>query len=176
MYERLRLPDGLAEMPPGPELARVLAELDRSQLNGHDLVTVARARTRLAAWAQGELLADLAEIAHCPAGGPDASPTRTPQVQEYAADEIAYALRWTRRAAETQLGLALDVVSRHPALHAAMCAGELDLAKARVITDAVTVLDPPTGDRVIARVLPVVGEVTTGALRARLARLVIAED
>lgn len=70
MIERGGLPDGLAELPPGPELATMVASIDRSRLNGHDLVLVAQARARLLAWAQGELLADLAEIAHCPPGGP----------------------------------------------------------------------------------------------------------
>lgn len=85
-------------------------------------------------------------------------------------------LRWTRRAAEAQLGLALDVVERHPALYHAMRDGALDLPKARVVADALAVLDRPAVDRVVERVLPVAAGLTTGALRARLARLVIAVD
>ncbi|MGH3713480.1 MAG: DUF222 domain-containing protein [Micromonosporaceae bacterium] len=176
MYERQMIPDRLAERLPGPELAALLASLDRSRINGHDMVIVARARARLAAWVQAELLADLAEIAHCPPGGPDVPPARTTTVQEYAADEIGFALRWTRRAAEAQLGLALDVVERHPALYHAMRDGALDLPKARVVADALAVLDGPAADRVVERVLPVAAGLTTGALRARLARLVIAVD
>ena len=34
------LPAGLAEMAPGPELAVVLAGLDRMMLNGHEMVIV----------------------------------------------------------------------------------------------------------------------------------------
>jgi len=46
MAERMYLPDGLAGMAPGPELAVVLAGLDRRRLNGHDLVIVMAAQAR----------------------------------------------------------------------------------------------------------------------------------
>ena len=37
------------EMAPGPELAAVLAGLDRSMLNGHEMVIVLQASARLVA-------------------------------------------------------------------------------------------------------------------------------
>lgn len=163
-------------MAPGPELAAVLAAVDRSRVNGHDLVTVVEARARLVAHLQAELLADVAQVAHCPPGGPDAPVSRTPGVQEYAADEVGFALAWTRRAARSHLDLALDVVERLPRLYAAMAAGDLDLAKVRVIADAVAVVDDPTARAVVDQVVPVAPRLTTGALRVRLQRLVVSVD
>jgi hypothetical protein len=40
------LPVGLAEMPPGPDLAAALASVDRAALSGFDLVVLLRARSR----------------------------------------------------------------------------------------------------------------------------------
>ena len=51
-------------------LGALLAAVDRSRLNGHDLVTVTKAQARQAAHLQAELLATMAEMAYCPEGGP----------------------------------------------------------------------------------------------------------
>jgi hypothetical protein len=60
---RDHLPDGLAEMAPGPELAVVLADLDRSVLNGHEMVIVLQARARLVSHYQAEMYADMMDVA-----------------------------------------------------------------------------------------------------------------
>ena len=59
------LPEGLAEMPPGPELAAALASIDRSQLCGFDLVILLRARSRQIAYEQAGLAADMVAVAEC---------------------------------------------------------------------------------------------------------------
>lgn len=64
------LPKELASLPPGPELAVLLAWIDRRRLTGADLVRLARARQRLAAHVQAELLRDLYAIARLPADRP----------------------------------------------------------------------------------------------------------
>jgi len=110
------VPESLAELPPGPLLAALLAGIDRDRCNGHDLVVVLEAQARQLAHEQARLLADLLAVAHCPPGGPEAAVARTTMIGEFAADEIRAALGWTRRAAEHQLGLAYDVVERLPAV------------------------------------------------------------
>jgi hypothetical protein len=170
------LPEDLGEMSPGPELAALLASIDRSRLNGFDLVTVLQAQARQVAHEQARLLADLVAVAHCPPGGPDAPVARSPQVGEFAADEIRAALTWTRRAADDQLALALTVVERLPAVHAALAAGEIDIPRARVICEAVAVLAESAARAVAGEVLGAAGGLTTGQLRARLRRLVIERD
>jgi hypothetical protein len=90
--------------------------------------------------------------------------------------EIAFALTWTSRAASGQLGLADDLIDRLPVVFAALDAGEVDVAKARVLCDAVIGLDTPTARRVVDQVIGEAHRLTTGQLRARLQRLVLAAD
>ena len=58
------LSEVVVELPPGPELAQVLASVDRSTLNGRELVVRLRARSRQMAHDQAEMYADMTEIAH----------------------------------------------------------------------------------------------------------------
>lgn len=56
-------PDGRAGThPAGPQLAAILAGVDRSALSDEDLVRLAQARQRLAAHLQAQLLADIHTI------------------------------------------------------------------------------------------------------------------
>jgi hypothetical protein len=95
---------------------------------------------------------------------------------KYAGFEISARLAWTRRNADMQLDLALAVVRRLPAVHAAMSRGDIDQAKARVITDALAVLPLTTARELAAQILHQAPGLTTGQLRARLAKLVIQAD
>jgi len=52
-------------MDPGPVLSAFLAPVDRSRMNGYDLVNLMRAQARLVSYAQAELAATIREIAHC---------------------------------------------------------------------------------------------------------------
>ncbi len=113
---------------------------------------------------QAALLADVLAIAEV-----------TPEA-EFAAFEIASALKWTRQFAATQLDLAYAVMHRLPALHAAMSAGDLELAKARVIVDGVLALDQEVARGIVAVILPDAPGLTTGELGPRLAKLVLQAD
>jgi len=55
------LPDGLAQLPPGPALAVALASVERSRVASADLHVLARARSRQVAYEQAALLADMLE-------------------------------------------------------------------------------------------------------------------
>jgi hypothetical protein len=83
---------------------------------------VASARYRQIAHEQAELMADMVAIGHSPPDGPGAPPLRTAGIGEFAADEIAFALGWTRRAADTQFSLAVALVETLPDVHAALTA------------------------------------------------------
>ena len=113
-------------MPPGPGLARALAAIDRSTLNGHDLVTVLQAWSRQAAHAEAELYATMAEVAHGPAGGPLTPPERLDGPGEFAADEIRAALRLTRRSADHRLDTAMSL-TRLPRVWEALRSGSIDV-------------------------------------------------
>ncbi|WP_281896881.1 DUF222 domain-containing protein, partial [Phytohabitans aurantiacus] len=176
MIERLVIPEDLAEMPPGPGLAAILAGIDRSCVNGHDMVTVMQARARQVAHDQAELLADIVEVAHCPPGTFDSPVKRLKGLSRYPDDEVRVALCWTRRAAGEQLTLAVDVVERLPDVYAALRAGHIDIPRARVFCDVLSVLPEDTAREAAARLLPVADGLTTGQLRVRLQRLVITID
>ena len=170
------LPDGLDEMAPGPGLAAVLAGIDRRVCNGYQLVEVLRARQRQINWSQAELLADTYAMAYTYGGTPFEPPVRHGQRDEHVEEEVAFALSWTAYAAEAHTGLAHATIVRQPAVHAALQAGQIDLPKAKVLLEEVELLDDEQATTVIARVLPDAATDTTGKLRHKLRRLVLAID
>src|SRR5680860_69371 len=99
--------DAVKYVPPGPTLSSVLSGVDRTELNGHNLVTLIRARGRQIAMLQAEQLADIAELAYCPPGPAISPPMRQAELDEFASDELRAALTLTRMAAETTMHLAL---------------------------------------------------------------------
>ena len=149
---------------PGVQLGSALAAVDRSTLDGDSLVEVLIAQSRQLAHEQALLLADLVAVA-------EAVP-----VAEFAPMEIGAALTWTRQTASAHLALAQDIVQRLPMVYDALLAGDIDLPKARVITDSVVSLDPATAGKIATSILPAAPTLTTGQLRARLSKLVIAVD
>ncbi|CAN5883766.1 HNH endonuclease signature motif containing protein [soil metagenome] len=163
--------DAIEELPPGPELSRLLETFDRSRLNGHELVVLLQARARLMARIQADFYADIVELAHTPPCRPDDSPERLQVLDEYAADEIRAALTWTRRAAEYGLDVGWRMVERIPAVWEALHAGVIDLPKAKIIVDRTLHLDEATAREVATEILEVAAELTTGQLKARLDRM-----
>jgi hypothetical protein len=176
VVERQVMPEDLAEMPPGPKLGALLAGIDRARLNGHDAVVLMQARARQIAHEQAQLLADMVEVAHCPPGDRDAPVARMPSIQEFADDEIRMALQLTRRAADTMLALAVDLLERLPRVHAALLDGEIDLPRARVFSQETQCVPDRVARQVVDEIIDVAPILTTGQLAARLRRLVISSD
>ncbi|MDG4830907.1 DUF222 domain-containing protein [Solwaraspora sp. WMMD1047] len=135
-----------------------------------------RARARQIAHEQAQLLADMVEVAHCPPGDRDAPVARMPSVQEFAEDEIRMALQLTRRAADTMLALAVDLLERLPRVHAAVLDGEIDLPRARVFSQETRCVPDRVARQVVDEIIDVAPILTTGQLAARLRRLVISSD
>ncbi|MGH8911311.1 MAG: DUF222 domain-containing protein [Acidimicrobiia bacterium] len=168
--------DAVRYVPPGPTLSNVLSGVDRTELNGHNLVTVIRARGRQIAMLQAEQLADIAELAFCPPGPAISPPMRQAVPDEFAADEIRAAMTLTRMAAETMMQLALGLVDRLPAVWQGLQRGRIDLPKARVLLEGTDHLDEIMARETVARLLPDAPNLTTGELRARLRKLCIDID
>ncbi|HEX2405381.1 MAG TPA: DUF222 domain-containing protein [Acidimicrobiia bacterium] len=173
---RTVLPDGLAEMTPGPGLAAVLAGLDRKVLNGHEMVIVLRATARQVAHYQAQMYSDMMEVALSPAGDAASRPERINNLDEDSAAEIGAALRLTRRAADIQLGVAWDLVERLPEVWQALSAGEIDLPRARVICLHTGHLTEERAQEAAGVALPQAPGLTTGQLAARLRRLTMSID
>ena len=172
------IPDDLDSMAPGFMLAAFLSRIDRSRLNGHDLIVLMRARNRQVAYHQAQLLADMSEVARCPSSTADSPVLRIddPEVLEFSVDEIGAALCLTRRAADSDLGLALEIRERLPMVWEALQTGSIDLRKARTITTGTGHLPEEEARRVVERVIGQAGRLTTGQLAARIARLCVEAD
>lgn len=176
MFEGGLTAEALAALPPGVELATALATIDRAKLNGFELVEVAKATQRQISHYQGEQLAAVWESAHCPSGDYDSQPERNEGPDDYAADEIRWALTLTRRAADNLFGTAYNLFGRLPDVGAALSSGVIDLPRGRVFDDETGSLPEDVARQVAAQLLPLAPELTTGQLRARLRKLVITID
>jgi hypothetical protein len=169
------LPDRLASLPPGADLAAVLSRLDRDLLTGEDRVALLQARSRLKAHVEAEMMADMISIIDAEYR---ASHTFRPMedIHALAAAEIQAALTWTRRASEHQLSFAWTMVTDFSRVWEALRGGLIDLPKARVIADQTSHLDSDTRDRVVDIALERAPTQTTGLLAARIRRLAMWVD
>ncbi len=173
---RQLIPEGLAEMVPGPVLGALLAGIDIHALTGADAVEVLQARARQLSHEQARLLATMVGVGWC---DPDAGANEVGRLVEsplYAADEIRAALAWTRRAADRELDFAETLVLRMPAVFTALDTGEICRSKAWVFADLCAGLTAEQTAVVCGRLLPQATRLTTGELAARIKRLAIALD
>jgi hypothetical protein len=165
-------------MPPGPELGMVLRKIDRSVLNGHQMVIVLQARARQVAHYQAETYADMMEVALSPPGDIDSPPARlaVEDLDEDSAAEIGASLRLTRRAADIALGIAWDLIERLPEVGEARREGRIDLPRARVICDGTGHLPEDQAVEAAQVALGEAPQLTTGQLAARLRGLTLSID
>ncbi|HLF42777.1 MAG TPA: DUF222 domain-containing protein, partial [Acidimicrobiia bacterium] len=172
MFEGGGIPKGLAEMPPGPMLAAVLASIDRDRISGYQRVVLIKARSRLRAWVEADFYADLESVAQAE----EEMFSQPDEAIEAAAGEIRAALTLTRRAADIQIGIAYELRDRLPGVWNALHQGLIDLAKARVICNETVHLPIEAARRVAEVALQRAPRQTTGQLGARIRRLVISLD
>ncbi|HEY7323599.1 MAG TPA: DUF222 domain-containing protein [Streptosporangiaceae bacterium] len=167
-----------ALLPTGAGLAAWLEFGSIEQCSDLDLPDLALGYRRLAAWAQAEELSAVAEIASRTAIRTDRAGVagRPDQVLPEAGAEVALALTMSQPTAMDWTGLATRLRWQLPATGAALTAGRIDLARARIIAEATAPLPDETARAVEERVLPVAGEQTTGQLRAAVRRAVITAD
>ena len=110
-----------------PNWERSSTGLDRSTLNGHQMVMVLQASARMVAHYQARMYADMMEVALSPAGDAESRPERIDNLDEDSAAEIGAALHLTRRAADIALGIAWNLTGRLPEVGEALSAGLIDL-------------------------------------------------
>lgn len=94
---------------------------------------------------------------------------------EFAADEIAAALRLNRRAANDKVAFAQDL-QRLPDTHEALEAGNIDARRAQVVCAGTRRVSDQVGRSVEAVVIGLAAEQTTGQLRHAVANAVLAVD
>jgi hypothetical protein len=170
--ERHVLPADLESIPPGNFLAAIMSAVDSSLLSGYDLVRYVQAQQRLVSHYQAGFYQGVAELAH--ATDPDT--TARGVLNEFASEELQAALAKTRRAADADLDLALDLRSRIPQVWEALREGRIDVRRARIFARETVTLDPDLIPQVVEPLLENAAELTTGQLGARLAKRVIEAD
>ncbi|GAA4566222.1 HNH endonuclease signature motif containing protein [Planotetraspora kaengkrachanensis] len=174
LVERQMIPEGLAEMAPGPELAAALAELDLARLSGYDAVVVMQAYGRLEAHVQARKATVMAEVGlYVPAPG---DMTKMAVPDKYSADEIRAALTLTRRAAEREYAFAHALAARLPAVRDALNAGQIDKPRALVFCDWLEDVPADLARAVADHLLPAAGRHTTSELKDKIKRLLLAAD
>ncbi|MCH7668625.1 MAG: DUF222 domain-containing protein [Acidobacteria bacterium] len=179
------IPVGLDDIEPGAVLAFILDGINIGELCGYDRVIVLRAHQRLVSHYQAQLYTDMAGITTVfenptdtpnhvadhvsgePSGGPSFDAVRDAGV------EIGCALHLTRRAADTELGVALELTGRLPRLHEMLTLGLVDVRRVKCMSAATIHLDTDTARGVIDSVANEAPGLTTGQLRARIAKLCI---
>lgn len=174
--ERQVLPGGLEGIPPGPYLAAMVSSIDVSQLNGHDAVRLMQTQARLSSHHEAGKYQAMAEVAYSPPSDPDSGVLRSSEEVEYAAVEVAAALTLTRRSSEDQLSRAVSLTGLLRRVWDAFSAGLVDLPKVRIFEQTMGHLPEETVDFVLDGILHDASGLTTGQIRARLARMVLEAD
>ena len=173
--DRHVLPE-LESMPPGPFLAIVLESIDRSRLNGYDLVRLLRARERQLAHCQADGMSDMVEISYAAPGDSESNPDRLAEAFEFASDEIRAALALTRRSADYRLSFADDLIRRVPRVWRMLSEGVIDVPRARVMSNGTAHLDEDEARGVIDEVADRAPRMTTGQLAALIRKLCVESD
>ena len=137
------------------------------------LVGVIQAWRRLASWAAAGELAAVAELdrrrtAEVAAGA-------DPHLAEHVGDELAASLTLTTRSADALLDTACGL-ARLPLTSAALATGQIDRAKALVISEGVSCLGDAHAAAVESAVIGRAPGQTSGQLRAATQRAVLAVD
>jgi Domain of unknown function (DUF222) len=170
------IPEDLVDIPPGPRLEQVLSGIDLARLTGFECVHVLKARYRQLNHDRAQLMAAMVEVGLCGVGLAEEPVRRMVVPDEFSVDEIRAALVLTRRAAEAQFWLAYDLLTRLPAVHAALDAGVLDEPRARVLSEWTLELHPQTARALCAELLPRAPDLTTRQLIEQVKKLAIALD
>ncbi|MDQ3055468.1 MAG: 13E12 repeat family protein, partial [Actinomycetota bacterium] len=165
--EAARLPDALAD-PPGPGMAGSLAAVPDGELGDGGLIDRVTGFERQASWVAAGQVRAVAELARRRVAA------RGEEELAFFVDEIALALTCSRYAAWAKLHTALDLVDRLPATLAALAAGRICPARARIIAEGTRALTDADAGRVQDEVLPLAEELTPAKLRALVAAAVAA--
>jgi hypothetical protein len=156
-------------MEPGHELACVLSAINVNDCSGYDRIRVLKAHERMRSFHSAQLYQAMNAVADAV----DADDMAGEFVEEAAAAEIAAALKWTRRAADNEMGYAVDLRNRLPRVSKALLFGEIDLRRAKVLVAGTTHLPVETAREVVEGIIDKASRYTTGQLQARLRKLCV---
>ncbi len=185
------LPDGLAEMPPGPGLAAMLESIDTAECSSADVFTALRAQARQVAHDQARLLVMMLEAAYAEradavrvvrrGGVPDgpldaAGLARVRELDDFCADQIAFTLHRSQFSTAEDVFLAKDLCERLPLVFERLSAGRIDLPRAKVFSSCLTDVDDGMARRLAAELIDKAERWDPALLRERLSYRVRRDD
>ncbi|NEA21637.1 HNH endonuclease signature motif containing protein [Actinomadura bangladeshensis] len=161
--------------PPGPQLAICLSGRKErlADLTDDELLQFAAAARRQTSWAQARELAAIAELSRRrtdaeTAGDPD---YRILSAHDSVTEEVAAALTITGNAAATLVHLSERLTGPLADTAAALEAGRIDMARARVICDVTDDMPDQVTRQLQTAALEKASGQTTGQLRRRIKRI-----
>ncbi|TQS03500.1 DUF222 domain-containing protein, partial [Microbispora hainanensis] len=169
------VPEGLAVIPPGAELAGLLAGIAVERVSGFDTVEVLKAAYRQSCHDRAWFLQVLLEVGLREPWSGD-SVVRLQAPDEFAPDEARAALVWSRRRADSAFELAWNLHRRLPVLGQAMLDGVLDEPRAVAFIRWTTGLSDAQAGWVCERLVHRAAAWTVGELIEHIQRLVLAID
>ncbi len=165
------LPFTADELPPGPELAALLARCDMSNADPYDVLEELAQWRRLEAWVAARQAQAQARLASRPELRPAETGYRSVNRVTNTAVVVGGRCQLTAKQAENEAGHAIQLVEDFPDTWAALDAGLIDLRRVRAITDELGGQDPAVRSRVEAAVLPKAPCLDSVALRKLVKRL-----
>ncbi|MDJ0497485.1 MAG: DUF222 domain-containing protein, partial [Acidimicrobiia bacterium] len=166
------VPANLEDIPPGYVLAAVLDDIDINTCSGYDRVRVLQAQERMRSHYAARSYLTMTKVMDAI----DEDDMAADMVEEAAASEVAAALRLTRKAADIEMSLALQLQRRLPEVWDALLEGSIDVRRARVLVGDTLHLPIATAQEIVSTVLGDACLLTTGQLRAKLRKLAIQAD
>lgn len=171
-------------LPPGPQLAAALAEVDPASLDDSARVSFLTATDRLLGWAhvlQATALVAVSDAVHEATASPTISASS--HQQGWVADEVAAALHVATRTATGKVHAATALLRDWPILGECVAAGELTVAQAREIYEGASVLSGcvdesgrDLSDRAVEVAIRFAPDLPPARLRERMNRLVASLD
>lgn len=169
------VPKNLELIPPGAVLAAMLDDISLEGCDGHDRVRVLAAHERMKTHYQSRSYRAMNAVADS-LRADDLDDEFFDHAVEAASAEIAAALRLTRRTADREMTMALDLHRRLPIVLRALEAGQIDLARARVLVNGTLHLSVAAARDTVARIIDDAARLTTGQLGAKLRTVCIEVD
>jgi hypothetical protein len=163
-------------MPPGPDLARMVAATiayGYAELGESELIGVLCGWQRLISWAQAGQAAAITGLTE--RRKQQSAELDRPNLIGHLDDELAAALHLTGRSAERLLSTAAGL-ARLGEVQAALSCGEIDWARACLFLEQLAALPDDAANEIVSSLLGRAAGMTTGQLRAALARAILAAD
>ncbi len=167
----------LAEAVPGPETAVVLDVLDAEKLSHAGRVDALKALERHASWVHARQAQVLAALHSDAEEGLRARWNRDVAGEwDFAAEEVACALKISGATAEGRLHVARELDARLPTTMGLLEAGEISWMQAKAVVEVTDILDPLLAVQVEAEVAPRMASLACGQTRRALHRSVARLD